>query len=153
MVELIFGTGFAIFVGGVGMMLKMSQPENINVLIRNADWAWPQAVTEIFQPRKINALVANSLNEMIRLVSHSRMHLAILDSPARQVSGVQALKILRQLDQLLPCILLASQPGQRLLAEALSLNAYAVLAKPVDLELMAELVDRLFRKYYNLTGH
>ncbi len=135
------------------MAQRLSQPENINVLIGNADWAWPQAVAQIFQPRRINALVADSLSDMVRLVAYNKMHLAILDSRPDDVSGMQALKIIRQHDQLLPCILLAVQPSQRLLADALALKAFSVLAKPVDLTLLAEQIDRLFLKYYDINGN
>ena len=135
------------------MARRLSQPENINVLIGNADWAWPQAVSQIFQPRRINALVADSLSDMVRLVAHNKMHLAILDSRPDDVSGMQALKIIRQHDQLLPCILLAVQPSRRLLADALALNAFSVLVKPVDLTLLADQIDRLFLKYYDINGN
>ena len=135
------------------MAQRLSQPENINVLISNADWAWPQAVAEIFQPRRVNALVANSVNDMVRLITYNKMHLASLDSHLDDLSGMQALKIIRQHDQLLPCILLAVQPSRRLLAEALALNAFSVLAKPVDLSLLAEQIDRLFLKYYAINGN
>jgi len=135
------------------MAQRLSQPNNINVLISNPDWAWPQAVSEIFQPRQINALIANTLKDMLNLVSHNRMHLAILDSRFDEISGTGALKIIRQHDQLLPCILLAEEPNRRLLAEALSLNAFSVLAKPVNLTLLAEQIDRLFLKYYDINGN
>jgi DNA-binding NtrC family response regulator len=135
------------------MAHKLSQPENINVLIGNTDWAWPQAVAQIFQPRRINALVADSVSDMVRLVTYNKMHLAILDSRPDDLSGMQALKIIRQLDQLLPCILLAARPSRQLLAQALALNAFSVLDKPVDLTLLAEQVDRLFLKYYDINGN
>lgn len=127
---------------------KLSQPDSVNVLLSNADWAWPQAVQAIFQPRGINALVANSAGDVVNLVATSKIHLAILDSVLDDLSGMQTLKIVRQHDPLLPCILLARQPGQRLLAQALALNAFSVLAKPVDLNLLADQIDRLFHKYY-----
>lgn len=132
---------------------RLSQPKNINVLISNADWAWPQAVAQIFQPRRINALVADSVSDMVRLVTYNKMHLAILDSHPDDLSGMQVLKIIRQHDQLLPCILLAAHPSQQLLAQALALNAFSVLDKPVDLTLLAEQVDRLFLKYYDINGN
>jgi len=65
------------------------------------------------------------------------------------LTGMQALKVIRQHDPLVPCILLAQQPGKRLLADALALNAFSVLAKPVDLTLLAEQIDRLFQKCYS----
>jgi DNA-binding response OmpR family regulator len=130
------------------MAFKLSEPENVNVLISNANWAWPQAVMEIFQPRGINALVAESAGDMVRIVSNNKIHLAILDMTLEKLSGMQTLKIIRNHDKLLPCMLLAQDPSNRLLAQALSLNVFSVLAKPVDLKLLTAQIDRLFTKYY-----
>jgi DNA-binding NtrC family response regulator len=141
------------------MAQRLSKPQNVNVLITDsprspgapgdAGWAWPQAVSEIFQPRGIKALLANNSSEIVRLVSKNKIHLAILDSVVNDLTGMQALKAIRQHDPLVPCILLAQQPEKRLLAEALALNAFSVLAKPVDINLLAEQIDRLFIKCYS----
>ena len=130
------------------MAQRLAKPQSVNVLITDASWAWPQAVSEIFQPRGINALLANTGGEIVRLVSNNKIHLAILDSVVKDLTGMQALKVVRQHDPLVPCILLAQQPEKRFLAEALALNAFSVLAKPVDLSLLAEQIDRLFIKCY-----
>jgi len=111
---------------------------------------------EIFQPCGINALVADSPTDVVKLVTNNKIHLAILDmvldnrlpTAAKALSGMQTLKIIRQHDQLMPCILLAQQIDDRLLAEALALGAFSVLAKPIDLAVLAQQIDRLFRKYY-----
>ena len=131
------------------MAQRLAKPQSVNVLITDARWAWPQAVAEIFQPRGINALLAHKGGEIVRLVSNNKIHLAILDSVLEDLTGMQALKVIRQHDPLVPCILLAQQPEKRLLADALALNAFSVLAKPVDLALLAEQIDRLFLKCYS----
>ena len=145
------------------MALRLTKPDSVNVLIEDSDWAWPRAVTEIFQPRGINALLAESTADAVRLVSNSRIHLAILnyqcDSPAREpastrearrgISGLSMLRLVRKHDSLLPCILLAHSVNDRLLAEALSLGAFSVLAKPVDLDLLVHQINRLFQKWYS----
>jgi DNA-binding NtrC family response regulator len=133
----------------MNMAQRLAKPQSVNVLITDASWAWPQAVAEIFQPRGINALLANTGGEIVRLVSNNKIHLAILDSVVKDLTGMQALKIVRQHDPLVPCILLAQQPEMRLLADALALNAFSVMAKPVDLALLTEQIDRLFLKCYS----
>lgn len=130
------------------MANRLAQPDNVNILIGRTDWAWPQAVAQIFQPRGINALVADSAAEVVRIISNNKIHLALLDMSFGDLNGVQTLKMIRQHDRLLPCILLAQQIGNHLLADALALNAFCVLAKPVDLRLLADQVHRLFTKYY-----
>jgi len=140
------------------MAQRLSKPQYVNVLITDSPrshdvrgddgWAWPQAVSEIFQPRGINALIAKSSSDIVKLVSNNKIHLAILDSVINDLTGMQALKAIRQHDPLVPCILLAQQPEKHLLAKALALNAFSVLAKPVDINLLAEQIDRLFIKCY-----
>lgn len=129
-------------------MRQTLQHGNVNVLLSDAHWAWPQAVAEIFHPHGINALVAHSADEMVQLVDNNTIHLAILDSYMEELTGMQVLRMLRRSDPRLPCILLAQEINDRLLAKALSLDAFSVLAKPVDLLLLAEQIDRLFLKYY-----
>ncbi len=132
------------------MAQRLSQPESVNVLISNANWPWPQAVAEIFQPLGINALIANSSNDIVRIIDNKKvkMHLAILDLALDELSGLQTLKIIRKHDRLLPCILLAQQIDERLLAEALKLDVFSVLVKPLDLGLLTGQLNRLFIKHY-----
>jgi DNA-binding NtrC family response regulator len=131
------------------MAIKLSQPDNINVLINNADWAWPQAVAQIFQPRGINALVADSAQHIVQIIDNRQIHLAILDKFSDNLTGVQILKLIRQRNPLLPCIVLAGQINEHLLAQALALDAFSVLAKPVCLPMLQEQINRLFLKYYD----
>ena len=141
------------------MAQRLSQPENINILISNADWAWPQAVASIFQPRGVNALVAQTSAETVRIIANNRIQLAILDdtgptsgcaatSSDTPKSGMNTLKLIRKHDQLIPCILVAREMNRRALADALALNVFSVVAKPVDMSLLVEQMDRLFMKYY-----
>lgn len=130
------------------MVPSISHSDDVNVLISNANWAWPQAVEQIFQPRGVNALVADSGGDMLQLVDQKRIHLAILDMGLDEFSGLQTLRLLRQHHKLLPCILLAKQINSKLLAAALDLRAFSVINKPVDLNLLAGQIDRLFHKFY-----
>jgi CheY-like chemotaxis protein len=130
------------------MAQRLSQPESVHVLIGSAHWAWPQAVAELFQPRGVSALVADTAEEMVRLVANNRFHLAILDMAMGGLSGMQAIKMIRNCDRLLPCILLSQQVDERLLTQALALDVFSVLGKPVDLGMLAEQLHRLFTKYY-----
>jgi len=131
------------------MVPRLSQPQHVNVLLDSAHWAWPRAVEEIFQPCGVNALVAQSSGDMVKLVDSNRIHLAILDSGREELGGLQTLRMIRKQDALVPCILLAQIMDKHLLSQALNLGAFCVVAKPVDMQLLAEQVNRLFLKYYD----
>ncbi len=131
------------------MVPRLSQSEYVNVLLDSAHWAWPRAVEEIFQPRGVNALVAHSSGDLVQLVGNNRIHLAILDSGREELGGLQTLRLIRRQDQLVPCIMLAQTSDKHLLSEALNLGAFCVVTKPVDMQLLAGQVNRLFLKYYD----
>jgi len=130
------------------MNQNIAKSESVNVLINDTNWAWPQAVTEIFHPHGINAILADSSGDIVRLITHNKIHLAILDEALDEFSGIQTLRTIRNHDRQVPCILLAQQVNQRLLAQALRLGVFSVIDKPVDISLLAENIKRLFFKNY-----
>ncbi len=131
------------------MSISLAQPDSVNVLMSNSAWAWPQAVAQIFQPRGVNALMAENTDDIVRIMDNRKVHLAIIDNSIDNEAGLKALNIIRRKDELMPCLLLSGNINQRLLAEALKLNVCSVLAKPVDIVQLATQMDRIFRKYYS----
>ena len=123
--------------------------QSYNILISQAAWPWPQAVETIFQPAGVNALVADTIGDMVQLVDQNRVHMAIIDIGMDELSGMKALRILRKHDEQMPCILLANNSDRYLLAEVLSLNAFSVIAKPFEMSVLAQQVNRVFTKIYN----
>ncbi len=132
------------------MAYRLTQPDQVNILIGNADWPWPEAVEKIFRPRSINALVANSSSEMVRIIIKNQIHLAILDESFDDLSGMHTMKIIRKHDKLLPCIMLASHIDRTFLTEALNLDVFSVVAKPVDMTILTGQLKRLFTKFYSI---
>ncbi len=127
--------------------MNLTQQDNVKVLLTDANWAWPQAVSEIFQPRGINSLVADSPGDIVNIIDNNKIHLAILDDQI----DVQTLKMIRNHNKMMPCLLLAQKIDNRLLAQALKLNIFSVLTKPVNLTQLADQINRIFLKYYEST--
>ena len=123
--------------------------DTINVLFSSADWAWPDAVRNIFEPRGVNSLLAESADDALDIIEHRRIHAAVLDMDSKKSSGLSLIKIIRSHYPLLPCILLARTPERALLSKALDLNVFSVIGKPVDMDILLEQLDRLFQKRYN----
>ena len=57
--------------------------------------------------------------------------------------------IIHQLDLILPSLGLSSATGRELLGEALRLDVFSVVDKPVDMLILRELLNRLFLKKYD----
>ena len=141
-----FGTVFADITRMVSNLLKLDE---INVLISDENWAWPQAMRKIFQPRGVNLMVARCADEFVNIIKRTRIHTTIVDMDSEKSNGLATIKIIRMNYPLIPCIMLTSTTGQDLLGKALKLNVFSVIDKPVDMDVLQEQLCRLFKKKYN----
>ena len=131
------------------MVAQWSQLDEVNVLASAANWAWPQALRDLFQPRGVNLLVAQDAGEFVHIIANRRIHTTIVDMEWGQAGGLTTVRLIRMDYPLVPCILLTSRVDQDILGKALQLDIFGVVGKPVDMEVLRELLNRLFLKKYN----
>jgi DNA-binding NtrC family response regulator len=144
------GTIFAALqIAYTAMFRNLSKLDEINVLASEANWGWPEAVRYIFRPRGVNLMVADSAEEFVNVIRNRRIHTTIVDMDSEKPDGLTTIKIIRIGYPLLPCILLTIAAGESLLGEALRLDVFSVIDKPVDMGVLREQLDRLFIKKYN----
>jgi len=124
------------------------EPE-VNVLASDADWAWPEALRDIFRPRGVNLLVAESAAEFVQIIQRKRIHTAIVDMDSEKSDGLATIRIIRIDYPSMPCILLTSRAGESLLGKALRLDVFSVIDKPVNMSVLRVQLHRLFIKKYN----
>jgi len=124
------------------------EPEDINVLASAADWAWPEALHDIFEPRGVTLMVAASADEFVNVLRQRRIHAAIIDIGC-EAGGLTTIKIIRMDYPRLPCLLLKGQADEQLLGKALELDVFSVLDKPIDMAVLQKQLNRLFIKYYD----
>jgi DNA-binding NtrC family response regulator len=131
------------------MFAERSQLDEVNVLASAADWAWPEAVRSLFKPRGVNLLVAQEPREFMEVISNRRIHTTIVDMDAERSTGLATVKIIRMEYPLVPCILLTSRVDPDVLGRALQLDVFGVIDKPVNMDLLQQVLNRLFLKKYN----
>lgn len=131
------------------MVSNLSQLEEINVLASEGGWAWPEAVRYIFRPRGVNLLVADSASQFVNILERKRIHTTIVDMDSEGSNGLATIKIIRMDYPLIPCILLSSATEEILLGNALRLDVFSVIDKPVDMCVLQEQLNRLFIKKYS----
>ena len=131
------------------MVSNLSKLDEVNVLASEANWAWPEAIRDIFRPRGINLLMAESTSEFVNVIEQKRIHTTIVDMDSEKSNALATIKIIRMDYPLLPCILLTSAAGEDVLGKALQLDVFGVIDKPVDMGILQELLNRLFVKKYN----
>jgi DNA-binding NtrC family response regulator len=132
------------------MVSNLTKFEEINVLTSQANWAWRDALRYIFQPRGINLLVAADAIELVNLLQTKVIHTTIVDTDPEEPNGIAVIKIIRMNYPTLPCILLTGDAGQSLLDNALRLDVFSVIDKPVDMNILKDQLNRLFIKKYNI---
>lgn len=123
--------------------------DGVKVLINGFDWAWPQAVRQIFKDRSVELLMVKRPDEALNVIQQRRIHTAIVDMDSKMLSGLTMIKIIRSSFPALPCILLTEEAEQKLLSDALELDVFSVMNKPVDIDLLQSQLHRLFVKRYN----
>ena len=131
------------------MFAERSQLDEVNVLASAVDWAWPEAVRNLFRPRGVNLLVAQDPGEFVHVIDSRRIHTTIVDMDAERSTGLATIKIIRMEHPLLPCILLTSRVDPDVLGKALQLGVFGVIDKPVNMNVLQQLLNRLFLKKYN----
>jgi DNA-binding NtrC family response regulator len=131
------------------MFAERSQLDEVNVLASAVDWAWPEAVRSLFKPRGVNLLVVREPGEFVQVITNRRIHTTIVDMDAERSAGMATVKIIRMENPLVPCILLTSRVDPDVLGKALQLDVFGVIDKPVDMDLLQQVLNRLFLKKYN----
>jgi DNA-binding NtrC family response regulator len=131
------------------MMAERSQLGDVNVLASAANWAWPEALRSLFKPRGINLMVAEDTSDFVHILGRTRIHTTIVDMDSERANALATIKIIRMDHPLLPCILLTSRVDQDVLGKALQLDVFGVIGKPVNMEVLHQLLNRLFLKKYN----
>jgi DNA-binding NtrC family response regulator len=93
--------------------------------------------------------VAENPSEFVHIIKNKRIHTTIVDMDSETSNGLATIKIIRMDYPLLPCILLTSRAGQSLLDNALRLDVFSVIDKPVDMYILQQQLHRLFIKKYS----
>jgi DNA-binding NtrC family response regulator len=130
------------------MVSEQSKLNEFNVLVSDANWAWPEALRSIFAPRGVNLLTARRPQEFVNVLERRRIHTTIIDMDSEMSNGLATIRIIRMGYPLLPCILLTRTTSKSLLIKALRLDVFSVIDKPVDMDVLRELLNRLFVKKY-----
>ena len=100
------------------------------LLIADDDPAMRETLVEMLSP-EFDTIGVESGEQAIEVVEHREVHLVLFDVHMPVVTGIDALRILKQLRAELPAILMSANWTESLRIAALELHASAVLQKPI----------------------
>ena len=128
------------------MMVSLPQP--FSVLITDDDPACRQALRDIIEPEGYETLLAESGEEALDIVQQKPVHAVLMDMHLPKLSGLEVLRILRQLRPTLPSILVTADATAELIRQAFAAHAYSVIPKPVSKHVVLYTVVRAIVRVY-----
>ncbi|MBC7785372.1 MAG: response regulator [Burkholderiales bacterium] len=129
-------------------MAYLMQNNRLTVLLANEQDGWHQTVRGLLEPQGVRTVSVRSGPEVLDVLGDQDIHVAVLDAQMPQLGGMQVVKIMHQRGKSPPAILLSEHPTNQLMQEALSLQIFSVLSKPVDFNLLLDSLARVVRRHY-----
>jgi CheY-like chemotaxis protein len=129
-------------------MKATRQGREFSILIADDDSSCREALRDIIQPEGFQTLVASSGEEAIDIVRGRSIDLMLLDMHMPTLSGLETLRLVRQINALLPAILVTADPSDSLVRQAIQAQFYSVIPKPVSKHLLLYTVLKALARSY-----
>jgi len=129
-------------------MVQANPTSRLTVLLPTEQEGWHQTVAQLLEPQGVQTILARSGREALELIESRPLHAVVLDAAMPGLGGLQVVKLMRELHKATPAILLASNLTNSLLREALTMQVFSVLQKPVELNMLLDALARVLRRYH-----
>ncbi|HEV3260431.1 MAG TPA: response regulator [Gemmataceae bacterium] len=129
-------------------MMATTKLNPYSILITDDDSGCREALRSIMEPEGFRTLLASSGEEALDIVREEPVHLALLDMYMPTLTGLETLQLVRQVNTVLPCILITADATDGLMRQALKARAYSVIAKPVSKSIVLYTVVRALLRAY-----
>ncbi|MFK7777668.1 MAG: response regulator [Gimesia sp.] len=119
------------------------------LLIADDDAGFRHVLKELFNPY-FELFEAESGEEAVELVEQFQVDLVLLDMHMDVLTGLEAVRIMKQINAILPCILITADATDELRQDASAADAYEVLSKPFKRkELVSTVTHALIDTYHD----
>jgi DNA-binding NtrC family response regulator len=126
----------------------MSVP--LKVLLVEDDQAMAQMCAKLIRRRGHLAVIANSCENAVRIVSDSDdIDVVVSDVQMPEMSGIQLLEVLHNLRETLPVVLMTGYGNTASPAQVLALGAADYIIKPFEPDAFVACVERVTRSRHN----
>ena len=127
-----------------------STRQEFQLLITDDNAAFRQVLREVLQDRPFLILhEAESGEEAVELVEQIRVDIVLLDMHMDVLTGLEAVRIMKQFNAILPCILITADATDELRQDASAANAYEVLSKPFKRQELVSTVSHALLDAYH----
>src|SRR5665213_3537409 len=122
--------------------------EQYQLLIADDDDAFRGILCEIFEPF-FRLIEAHSGEEALELAAHEEVHLALFDMHMQRLTGLEALRQLKEIHIIAPCILITADYSTELCDDAAEAQAFTVLKKPISKRELVKTIATAVDAAYN----
>jgi CheY-like chemotaxis protein len=120
-----------------------------SILITDDDRGFRETLRSVFEPQGFRTLLAGDGEEALEIVRREEIHLVLLDMHMPKLTGLETIRLVKQMRALLPCILMSALADDDLIEQALREHAFSVLTKPVSHRKITSTVRSALRWTYN----
>jgi two-component system, response regulator PdtaR len=122
--------------------------QDYHILITDDDDRCREALRDIMEPEGFRTLLASCGEEAVDIVRDGGVDLVLLDMHMPTLTGLETLELARQVNALLPAILMTADSSQSLMRQAIQAHVYSVIPKPVAKNVVLYTVVRALRHHY-----
>jgi CheY-like chemotaxis protein len=127
--------------------MTATAPRPYSILITDDDRDCRETLRDIVEPQGYRTVLATCGEEAVEIVQAQVIHAVLLDMHMPTLTGLDTLRLVRQINVLLPCILVTADATDGLIRQALNDHAYSVIPKPVNKHLVLHTVVRALGRY------
>jgi CheY-like chemotaxis protein len=103
-----------------------------SLLITDDDLGFRETLRGVLEPQGFRTLMAECGEQALDVVRREEVHLVLLDMHMPRLTGLETLRLVKQIKAILPCIILSANADDELREEARLAEAFSVLSKPVS---------------------
>jgi CheY-like chemotaxis protein len=130
--------------------MMLQEDKTFHLLITDDNASFRRVLREVLEERPFLALhEAESGEEALEVVRIMRIDIVLLDMHMHLLTGLETLRVLKQMDRCRPCILITSDTSEDLRRDAREADAFSVLRKPVPSRQLVQTVSTALASAYS----
>ena len=120
-----------------------------SLLITDDDAAFRETLQGVLEPQGFRTLLAGDGEEALRIVRTKVVHVALFDMHMPKLTGLETLRLVKQIKAMLPCIILSADLDEIMVEQARRAHAFSVLPKPVTRVQLTGIIRQALEWTYN----
>jgi len=132
------------------MVASPEKHKNYSILITDDDSNSRDALRDVLRTEGFETFVASCGEEAVDVVQVKPVHLVLMDMHMPTLSGLDTLRLVRQVHAELPAILVTGDPTDLLVRQAIRARCFRVLPKPVNKHLLLYTVLKALSRFYGI---